>query len=202
MHEADSSEALIIPQFLSADEVAQCFHAEAVTGHRLPDPTSKVTLCEALAGVAHDIVFSSQHVALYLHRSGYFQQQMPSLFGKLIHGMQSQPGEWVDPETPLYVRCIELHTYTQGAGLLDPGHRDNGSILSMAVLLSDASEMQGGQFVTYSDGLPIVHEMQTGDAILFRSEKCHNVATVVGGTRHSLVVELWKQRTNDRSRFC
>ena len=41
-----------------------------------------------------------------------------------------------------------------------------------------------------------------GDAIIFHSEKCHNVATVKRGTRNSLVLELWRGPTNQMTRFC
>ena len=115
--------------------------------------------------------------------------------------MRSQSLEWGDPTSELYVRCIEFHTYAIGGGLLSPMHRDNGSLLTMSMLLSEPSEGDGGEFVTYSEGLPIVHQMKKGDAILFQSEKLHNVATVTGGIRNSLVVELWKPRTNTRNRF-
>ena len=44
------------------------------------------------------------------------------------------------------------------------------------------------------------------DAVLFRSEKCHNVATRegqrgAGGVRRSLVVELWSADTNLKNRY-
>jgi predicted 2-oxoglutarate/Fe(II)-dependent dioxygenase YbiX len=51
--------------------------------------------------------------------------------------------------------------------------------------------MSGGEFVTYCDGAPVAHKMAQGDAILFHSEKLHNISTVTGGLRQSLVVELW-----------
>lgn len=48
-----------------------------------------------------------------------------------------------------------LLSYAVGGGLLEPGHRDNGSVLSMSVLLSDpeADGVTGGQFVTWTNGV-------------------------------------------------
>lgn len=120
---------------------------------------------------------------------------------KRVSTIYSQPGEWGDPVQLLQLRCIELHNYSVGGGLTDPAHRDNGSVLTMSVQLSHPHEMHGGRFVTYSDGLPIVHCLARGDALLFHSEKLHNVGTVTRGLRCSLVVELWRQPTNVSDRF-
>lgn len=100
----------------------------------------------------------------------------------------------------LQVRCIELHHYVEGGGLLESGHRDSGSMLTMSVLLSEPGaegDHQGGEFVTYVEGLPIVHELHRGDAILFPSEALHNVLTVTHGLRQALVIELWTEPTNN-----
>ena len=97
----------------------------------------------------------------------------------------------------LNIRCIEYHTYSRGGGLVAPGHCDNGSVLTLSVMLSDPSELSGGHFVTFTDGEPVVHRLMRGDAILFRSEKHHNVTAVWADVRQSLVVELWFQPQNN-----
>lgn len=38
--------------------------------------------------------FSSEHVALYLHRGGFFDEQLPELAAKLTKEIQLQPGDW------------------------------------------------------------------------------------------------------------
>ena len=38
---------------------------------------------------------------------------------------------------PLFVRCVEFHDYQTGAGLIDPGHIDVGSTITLSVQLSD-----------------------------------------------------------------
>ena len=82
-----------------------------------------------------------------------------------------------------------------------PRHRDNGSALTMSVLLSSRDSFEGGEFITYEEGFPVAHDTRRGDAILFHSEKLHNVATVHRGTRQSLVVELWERKENRTNRF-
>ena len=140
-------------------------------------------------------------MAHYLHRDGHLEASLPELQAKLIHTMRSQPGDWGDPTATLQVRCIELHSYAVGGGLTTPGHRDNGSVLTMSILLSHPRDVRGGEFVTYMEGLPIVHTPSRGGGLLIHSEKLHNVAVVSHGLRHSLVIELWAQVRNTRSRF-
>ena len=101
------------------------------------------------------------------------------------------------------VRCIELHRYSVGAGLMDPDHKDSGSSLTMSVALTDPSTLRGGEFLTYdADGTTVTHRLSLGDGILFRSEDVHNVAPVRAGTRQTLVIELWAGTPNsiDRNR--
>jgi len=43
--------------------------------------------------------------------------------------------------------------------------------------------------------------MRRGDALLFHSEKVHNVAAVTRGLRNSLVIELWQGPCNLRDRY-
>ena len=45
------------------------------------------------------------------------------------------------------------------------------------------------------------HEMVAGDALLFHSEKRHNVSQVVSGQRVSLVIELWAAPANSVDRY-
>ena len=69
------------------------------------------------------------------------------------------------------VRCVELHAYAAGGGLLDAGHKDNGSKLTLIVQLSDASAFDGGHFVTYTEGEAVLHALAAGDGLLINSEK-------------------------------
>jgi predicted 2-oxoglutarate/Fe(II)-dependent dioxygenase YbiX len=79
---------------------------------------------------------------------------------------------------------------------LDPDHIDAGSTLTLSALLSDPSTLDGGQFLTFSAGAPVAHELECGDAVVFYSERIHNVSAVMSGVRHSLVIELWEGADN------
>lgn len=145
--DAEASAALLLPQFLSPAQVDECLAAGAARapmpgasplsvlrdvglGARQPNPGP------TLRCVAHDLVYSAEHVVLYLHRRGYLQEHHPALWAHLLRGMRTQPGEWGCPETPLSVRCCELHTYAPGGSLMDPSHTDDGSALTLSVLLA------------------------------------------------------------------
>ncbi|KAL1521893.1 hypothetical protein AB1Y20_021544 [Prymnesium parvum] len=190
----------IISQLFSREEVEQCLQAAARIGSE--NPFAPGELCAALDGRGHDVGYSGEHIATYLHKDAYFQTGWPLLYDKLLRAMRSQPGYCDDPALQLRLRCIELHSYAVGGGLYEPGHCDCGSLLSMSVLLSDPEQdgVAGGQFVTWTNGEPVVHAMRGGDAVLFKSRKAHNIATVTHGMRQSLVIELWIGGTNTRNR--
>ena len=197
---AENMPAVLIPGALEDDEVdlLLAIGVAAWDGRRASDIA---TLRSALDRTAHDIAFDDEHVALYLHRDSHLQHAQPELVRKLLDMMRSQPGEWGDDLDQLNVRCIELHHYTVGGGLVTPGHRDNGSKLTMSVMLSHPHEFDGGEFVTYADGMPVHHELERGDALLFESERLHNVCPVTRGMRRSLVIELWARPENSSNRF-
>jgi len=87
---------------------------------------------------------------------------------------------------------------------MDPDHRDDGSLLTMSVMLSEPGECTGGEFVAIQgDGAGernVVH-LNKGDAVVFASLMRHNVQTVVQGSRRSLVVELWDKGANVYNRY-
>ena len=43
---------------------------------------------------------------------------------------------------------------------------------------------------------PVEHRLDRGDAVVFHSERVHNVSPVVRGERQTLVIELWTGHTN------
>jgi hypothetical protein len=169
-----------------------------------PIPASSASLSHELRSVAHHLAWTDEHVALYMHMNDWFVNALPIAWSIIRGAMEFQPwmegvpvldAAWVGSSQSMEdVRCIELHHYAKGGGLTDPGHRDCGSALTMSVLLSDPDDVTGGDFVTYHDGVPVAHKMGRGDAILFHSEKLHNISTVTSGLRQSLVVELWPSK--------
>lgn len=129
---------------------------------------------------------SAVRLTLRPARSSFIETACPELIRRVLVRMRAL---W---PTKLSVRCIEYHTYWPGGCLLDPDHIDAGSTLTLSALLSDPSTLDGGQFLTFSAGAPVAHELECGDAIVFYSERIHNVSAVMSGVRHSLVIELWE----------
>jgi len=162
---------------LSAEEVAEV--------HRT---------ARALAQTPH--VYDPNHESVFLHADGFVWRESAELFGSVVARMREQ---WA---APLGVRCIEYHTYRPGGALLDPDHRDVGSVLTLSALLVDPDDLDGGEFMTWEDGSAVVHDLECGDAVIFRSERVHNVAVVLEGVRHSLVIELWDGPDNACDRHC
>lgn len=221
--EAETTEPILLRNLLSdeqIDEILACVSLEGAWPRGIKadaheeEEEQKVDeynkeACEELQSVAHHYAWTENHVALYMHNNDYwFVRQLPEQWSRIRGGMESRP--WMNGAIPVLddafigvgtesmtqVRCIELHHYAAGGGLLTPGHRDYNSSLTISVLLSDPADVSGGDFVTYNhlDGSPVAHKMSRGDAILFNSHKLHNIATVTGGVRKSLVVELWPSK--------
>lgn len=153
---------------------------------------------------------TAHHDVVYLHRGGYFAREWAALLARLVAAMRSADLEdgrarAAEPPLELAVRCVELHTYRVGGALLDADHRDNGSTITISVLLSDSERVDGGKFVTWAyderGARAVPHDIRRGDAIILNSEKLHNVSPVTRGLRKALVLELWRQPANGYDRF-
>ena len=69
----------------------------------------------------------------------------------------------------------------------------------LAVCLPYLRHTQGSTLLC-SIRVPAVPAVCTGDAILFHSEKMHNVAPITQGLRHSFVMEIWQGKPNRNDR--
>ena len=101
-------------------------------------------------------------------------------------------------------RVAEYHTMhstldgqpTKG-GLHTVRHCDQGSLITIDVLLTELSEIEGGVLQTLeADGTLLSHEWEQGDALVFLSHKYHCVSTLTRGTRQVMVCELWQGTEN------
>merc|ERR1711861_35878 len=109
---------------------------------------------------------------------------------KLVTAMKENDSWGLTRNRETNVRSCEFHAYTDGGSVLDPEHRDDGSLLTLSVLLSPSDEFQGGTFVTYDKNDKVHHRLEQGDGILFVSEKRQGVEEVQG-QRRALILELW-----------
>ena len=64
-------------------------------------------------------------------------------------------------------------------------------------LMRADNQGEGGVLVTWDAyGGRVEHDLRRGDAVVFCSEKRHNVTRIESGTRRSAVVELWEHGRN------
>ena len=202
---AEDTPVVTITRLLSHSDIAILHEAARVLRklqepHRYDQPHESLFLHAAcctrvklsLAVFAKEPTASSAAVRLTLRpaRSSFIETACPELIRRVLARMRAL---W---PTKLSVRCIEYHSYWPGGCLLDPDHIDAGSTLTLSALLSDPSTLDGGQFLTFSAGAPVAHELECGDAVVFYSERIHNVSAVMSGVRHSLVIELWEGADN------
>ena len=190
-YDAEAQDPVILQDLLTADDVSRlrkmraALEASGRTPHMFRDATT-----------------ASNHAVCYLHYDGFAQRTEPELVERLLAAMRnSAPAAWPRSTRELRVRCIELHTYKEGGGLFLPSHRDNDSVLTLSARVSEDGAFGGGRFVTYDRGAPVAHRLDQGAAVLFPSEKLHNIERVSRGTRESLVIELWEGGTNGVDRF-
>lgn len=142
------------------------------------------------------------HEVIFMQLQERFDRELPELLQKLYAFLQEHD-EWNQLSIPFVRRSVEYHVYRKDGELLDAGHCDSGSLLTISVLLNDPEEFSGGRFITWDGKNPIYHDsLQKGDGILFCSEKVHNVETVTSGVRRVFVMELWsgKKTVVDRWR--
>ena len=157
-------------------------------------------------------------IATFMNNPPHFHMvtQLPCIVGKMIafaeeawkvdlwHGTNEHIGPL--SEVPggvpsLSVRVVEHWEYEVGGGLQDDYHYDTDSVLTIVVLLSDASDFEGGTFRTFEcDGTHMEHTMDQGDAICFISHKYHNIVPLTRGKRRSLVMELWQGGVGHKGR--
>ena len=167
-------------------------------------------------------LIDSPHHTAFLHVNSVIDKELPHVFAKvlgamvgadraagwgllspIVHKDDAAQGSELEPEPQPEpepgeagwgnIRVVEYHEYGVGGQVNDPKHTDAGSLVTMSVMLSDASEFTGGNFTTLEEdgsvtGFP---DFQRGDGLVFISEKYHSVQMVETGTRRSLVTELW-----------
>jgi len=143
-----------------------------------------------------------EHRVFYLHSCSDLTTEacgLPRIEEKLVSAMKAHDHWRLLKERDVNVRSFEYHVYSTGGSVLDPQHRDDGSLLTLSILLSLPGDFTGGEFVTWQGDQRIEHALAQGDGILFASEKRHNVNRVCGG-RRSLILELWEGPRNHRNR--
>ena len=144
----------------------------------------------------------------FLNTAGAFESALPELYARVRSAALSVDREhW---QLTRGVECVnyrvaEYHTVrarlddgsATGGGLHTQRHVDQGSLITIDILLTDPSDIDGGCLQTLeADGSLKVHEWQQGDALVFLSHKYHCVSTLTRGVRNVLVCEFWQGTEN------
>jgi len=133
-------------------------------------------------------VMADQHMhsKLYLHAKRCFQEQIPEIHDKLLDLIwEADQEHWhiLAAHPHLTVRCAEYHEYNPGGGLRQKRHYDEGSLVTIDVMLSPHGAFQGGELGTCEPGgLMKMHNLDSpGDVAIFPSHKYDSVEGVTKG---------------------
>lgn len=212
--ESEATEPLLLPGLLSQEDIAlvdglALAHISAEGSHNGDVDESCISLFElpdegGFHGAVEDALHSlSQHRVLHLHGIASFAEEscgLPALERRLLAAIKAHDPWGLTRHREVNLRSLEFHAYTEGGSVLDPEHRDDGSLLTLSILLSAPEDFQGGSFITWQSDERVKHQLARGDGILFVSEKRHNVE-VVHGRRRALIVEIWDKPRNTRNRW-
>ena len=135
----------------------------------------------------------------YLHSGHWAKDRIPHLLNHILRTAKEidQSNKWhvMKNRSQLNFRTIEFHEYTEGGGLLNwrDKHFDDGSLITIDIMLTDTNEFEGGALVFPSnhEATPYEPDFEQGDAVFFLSHKFHNVTPLRKGRRQVLVCEIW-----------
>ncbi len=134
------------------------------------------------------------HWKVYTQAEELIQRTEPGLFSKLLAVMmEADRMQWQSWKPSFNMRVVEYHHYIVGGGLTHKFHFDEGSALTMIVMLSRPEiDFTAGTFKTWeADETWMIHDLMQGDCLVIPSHKFHTVDKVTSGTRNVVVIEVW-----------
>jgi tetratricopeptide (TPR) repeat protein len=136
-----------------------------------------------------------------------FRRRLPLLHERIFREARAaDEAHWggvLRDRRALNLRCAEAHAVTPPGSLAYERHYDQGSLVTVDVMLSDAAAFEGGQFSTLEeDDVLKNHAFEKGDLLLFLSHKYHCVAPVDAGERRVFVAEIWEGEARDCAGRC
>lgn len=143
----------------------------------------------------------------FLNTDGAFESLLPDVYERIRRAALAVDLEYWNVTAgvrDVNYRVAEYHTMVAtlngaptGGGLHTTRHCDQGSLVTVDILLTDPSEIEGGVLQTLEpDGELTSHTWAQGDALIFLSHKYHSVSELTRGTRQVLVCELWQGTDN------
>lgn len=195
---AQKTQAVRVRGLLSRSDIDDIHRAAAALAHQRADATIDRSAWGQPNGT---------WTVTFLNTAGAFEAALPELYARVRDAALAVDREhWNVTSGVEHVnyRVAEYHTMhstldgqpTKG-GLHTVRHCDQGSLITIDVLLTELSEIEGGVLQTLeADGTLLSHEWEQGDALVFLSHKYHCVSTLTRGTRQVMVCELWQGTEN------
>lgn len=143
----------------------------------------------------------------YLNTDGLFEENFKDILNKLMDiALNADKKYWnlvKNGRENVRLRVVELHSVSEKGGLLNKEHFDQGSLITIDVMLSNSDEFKGGELMTLeSNGELLPHTHKQGDVLVFPSHKYHCVKPVLEGTRKVLIIEVWSGETRHCAHRC
>ncbi|KAH8097457.1 hypothetical protein JL720_348 [Aureococcus anophagefferens] len=117
-----------------------------------------------------------------------FRRRLPLLHERIFREARAaDEAHWggvLRDRRTLNLRCAEAHVVTPPGSLAYEQHYDQGSLVTVDIMLSDAAAFEGGQFSTLEE------------------DDYHCVAPVDAGERRVFVAEIWEGEARDCAGRC
>ena len=184
MSAAQATSVVASPAFMSVEEIREL--ERVVDEHR------------ARCGTEWRWAEDGRWHVVYLHTDGVLRECLPHLADRALAVARATDAAqgWglLPPHVDAHVRVAEYHEMKAGGCLGDPHHFDQGSLVTVDVMLARPGEdFDGGALSTLQPaGGVAAHAFERqGDALVFVAHKKHHVTPVTRGTRRVFVVEVW-----------
>ena len=198
IEDAQRTQAIRVRGLLSKEDIDAVHRAGAATAQQRPDSTIDRSAWGQPKGTWR---------VTFLNSGGAFEAALPELYARIKQAaLAVDRAHWNVTEGVENVnyRVVEYHTVLSslhgqptGGGLHTKRHCDQGSLITIDILLTDPSEIDGGVLQTLeADGSLTSHSWEQGDALVFLSHKYHCVSELRQGTRQVMVCELWQGTEN------
>ena len=195
---AQRTQAVHIPKLLSRDDIAAVHRVGAAVAAERADATIDRSAWGQPEGT---------WTVTFVNAGGALEAMEPALYAKIRDAALAVDREhWNVTAGARHAnyRVAEYHTMRSalggrptGGGLRTLKHVDQGSLVTIDILLSDPAEIEGGVLQTLeADGALLPHAWEQGDALVFLSHKYHCVSELTGGTRQVMVCEFWEGTEN------
>ena len=181
METAQSTQVIRVPRLLDESDISQVHALHDSMAASLGSASARgrsATASSYKTGAAMEPQLQPGWQVTYLNTDGAFAERLPALREKILHAARRVDaqnfGVLQAATEPIVPRCVEYHVVVPPGSLPHPYHNDEGSALTVDIMLSEAGSFTGGDFSTLeTSGELITHPFERGDALVFVSHKPH-----------------------------